>query len=89
MAINEFRVKSYDLIEKIPDEKMEFVFNVLYNFRHALEDSKRPTWSEIEAMSPDDVELSEEEKRQIENSHEFVTWEDAMNELNLPTQTES
>ncbi|GGN55550.1 hypothetical protein [Oceanobacillus indicireducens] len=49
----------------------------------------RPNWEEIMELEPDETPLSEEEKRQLKNNSEFVSWEEAMDELNLPTDTES
>ncbi len=45
----------------------------------------RPDWDEIDQMEPDDIPLSEEEEWQLKNNTEFVSWEDAMHELDLPT----
>ncbi|UNC93568.1 hypothetical protein [Candidatus Contubernalis alkaliaceticus] len=49
----------------------------------------RPDWDEIMNLEPDDIPLSEEEERQLMNNSEFVSWEDAMHEINLPTDIES
>jgi hypothetical protein len=38
---------------------------------------------------PEEIPLSEEEERQLRDNSEFVSWEDATGELNLPTDTKS
>jgi hypothetical protein len=55
-----------------------------YDFLRFLAVGPRPDWDEIMKMAPDDVPLSKEEEKQLQGSAEFVSWEDAMNELNLP-----
>ncbi len=40
-----------------------------------------PDWDEIMNLEPDDIPLSEEEERQLMNNSEFVSWEDAMHEI--------
>jgi hypothetical protein len=69
------------LIELLPDDANQSAYNYLkyLSIRH------RPDWDEIELMEPDSLPLSEEEERQLKNSTEFTSWEEAMRELNLPT----
>ena len=70
----------FKLVKILPEEAKQSA----YDFLKFLTDSpKRPDWNEIDLMEPDDIPLSEEEERQM-NSTEFVSWEDAMHELNLP-----
>jgi hypothetical protein len=45
----------------------------------------RADWDEIVQMEPDDIPLSEEEERQLKSNSGFVSWEEAMRELNLST----
>jgi hypothetical protein len=45
----------------------------------------RADWDEIARMEPDDIPLSEEEERQLKSNSGFVSWEEAMRELNLST----
>jgi hypothetical protein len=45
----------------------------------------RADWNEIAQMEPDDIPLSEEEERQLKSNSGFVSWEEAMRELNLST----
>lgn len=47
----------------------------------------RPDWDEITKLDPDDEPLSMEEQRQLNSESFFISWEEAMNELDLPTDT--
>jgi hypothetical protein len=73
------------LIELLPDEANQSAFDYL----KYLSTRHRPDWNEIELMEPDDVPLSEEEERQLKSNSEFMSWEEAMRELNLPTDIKS
>jgi hypothetical protein len=46
-------------------------------------------WDEIAKLEPDTVPLSEEEERQLNSGSGFMSWEEAMTELNLPTDIKS
>lgn len=46
-------------------------------------------WDDIAKLEPDKETLSEEEKKQLNSDAGFMSWEEAMNELNLPTDTKS
>jgi hypothetical protein len=46
-------------------------------------------WDEIAKLEPDAAPLSEEEERQLNSESGFMSWEEAMNELNLPTDIKS
>lgn len=46
-------------------------------------------WDDIVKLAPDTAPLSEEEARQLNSESGFMSWEEAMNELNLPTDTKS
>ena len=70
------------LVKILPEEAKQSAYDFL---RFLTTGHKRPDWDEINLMEPDDIPLSEEEKRQMNNNTEFVSWEDAMHELNLPT----
>lgn len=69
------------LIELLPEDASQSAYDYLkyLTIRH------RPDWDEISRMEPDDVPLSEEEERQLKSAAEFMSWEEAMSELNLPT----
>lgn len=49
----------------------------------------RPNWDEVMKLDPDEVPLSEEEKRQLKSNSEFVSWEEASLELDLPIDNNS
>ena len=72
----------FRLVNILPEETKQSAYDFLkfLTIRHS-----RPDWDEIDQMEPDDTPLSEEEKLQLKNNTEFVSWEDAMHELNLPT----
>ena len=72
----------FKLVNILPEETKQSAYDFLkfLTIRHT-----RPDWDEIDQMEPDDIPLSEEEKWQLKNKTEFVSWEDAMHELNLPT----
>jgi len=72
----------FRLVNILPEEKKQSAYDFLkfLTIRHS-----RPDWDEIQQMEPDDTPLSEEEKLQLKNNTEFVSWEDAMHELDLPT----
>jgi hypothetical protein len=80
MAISNDDLKR--LVELLPDEAKQSAYDYLeyLTLRH-----HRPDWDEIAQMEPDDLPLSDEEKRQLNSDVEDVTWDEAMRELNLPT----
>jgi len=79
MAINNDDILK--LVNILPEETKQSA----YDFLKFLTRHTRPDWDEIDQMEPDDIPLSEEEKSQLKNNTEFMSWEDAMHELNLPT----
>lgn len=44
----------------------------------------RLDWDSIEKLVPDENTLGEEEQRQLDSNDGFISWEEAMHELNLP-----
>ncbi|EHQ89586.1 hypothetical protein [Desulfosporosinus youngiae] len=70
------------LVKILPEEAKQSAYDYL---KYLTIGHRRPDWDEIDLMEPDDIPLSEEEERQMNNNTEFVSWEDAMHELNLPT----
>lgn len=79
MAISNDDLKR--LVEMLPEEAKQSAYDYLkyLSIRH------RPDWDEIAQMEPDDIPLSEEEEQQLRGNSEFMSWEEAMRELNLPT----
>ena len=73
------------LVNILPEETKQSA----YDFLRFLTRHTRPDWDEINQMEPDDTPLSEEEKLQLKNKTEFMSWEDAMHELNLPADIKS
>ncbi len=78
--------KLYDLVSKLPEEAKKSAYDYL---KYLTVSHTRPNWEQISKFEPDDTPLSEEEEHQLKNNSEFLSWEDAMNELNLPSDTES
>ena len=72
----------FKLVNILPEETKQSAYDFLkfLSIRYT-----RPDWDEIVQMKPDDIPLSEEEEWQLKNNTDFVSWEDAMHELNLPT----
>jgi len=79
MAINNDDI--FKLVNILPEETKQSA----YDFLKFLTRHTRPDWDEIDQMEPDDIPLSEAEELQLKNNTEFVSWEDAMHELDLPT----
>jgi len=75
----------FKLVDMLPEENKQSA----YDFLRFLTRHTRPDWDEINQMEPDNIPLSEEEKLQLKNKTEFMSWEDAMHELNLPTDIKS
>lgn len=81
MAINNDDILK--LVNILPEEAKRSAYDFLKFL--TIRDTQ-PDWDEIDQMEPDDIPLSKEEERQLKNNNtEFVSWEDAMHELNLPT----
>lgn len=72
------------LFEELPDDAKQsaYEFLLFLSTRHT-----RPDWPEIANMQPDDLPLSKEEERQLNSHSGYVSWEEAMNELHLPSDT--
>lgn len=71
----------FELVQILPEESKKSAYDFL---KFLTIRPKRPDWNDINQMEPDEIPLSEEEERQLRNNTEFVSWEDAMHELNLP-----
>lgn len=72
------------LFEQLPDTAQQSVFDYL---QYLSERQHRPDWDDIAKMNSDEMPLSEEEQRQLDSKSGFMSWEEAMNELDLPTDT--
>ena len=84
MAISNKKI--IELVEQLPESAKKSAYDYL---KFLTVSHSRPNWDEIMEMEPDDTPLSEEEERQLKETSEFISWEDAMNELNLPSDTKS
>lgn len=75
-----------EMVKNLPPSAKKSAYDYLkyLAISHAL-----PNWEEINDLNPEDIPFSEEETSQINNNSEFVSWEEAMNELNLPTDSKS
>jgi hypothetical protein len=84
MAIN--KEELLHIFEQLPEQAQQSALDFLLylSFRQ-----DRPDWDQIIKMKPDDEPLSDEEQRQLNSNNGFVSWEEAMNELGLPTDTKS
>ncbi|MCM3342027.1 hypothetical protein M3650_26225 [Paenibacillus sp. MER TA 81-3] len=72
------------LFEQLPEAAQQSAIDYLQFLvlRH-----QRPDWDEISELAPDDIPLNEDERRQLDSDSGFMSWEEAMNELDLPTDT--
>ncbi|MFD2681769.1 hypothetical protein [Bacillus seohaeanensis] len=84
MAIN--NEKLVEMVKKLPQSAKKSAYDYL---KFLTISHIRPDWDEISELTPDETPLSEEEERQLKHNSEFVSWEEAMNELNLPADTQS
>lgn len=84
MAINKEAVVR--LFEQLPETAQQSAFDYL---QFLSTQHSRLDWNDIAKLEPDDEPLSDEEKRQLDSQSGFISWEEAMHELDLPTDTKS
>jgi hypothetical protein len=82
MAINKEAI--IRLFEQLPETAQQSACDFL---QFLSTQHRRHDWNDIAQSEPDDEPLSDEEKRQLESQSGFMTWEEAMHELDLPTDT--
>jgi UDP-N-acetylglucosamine pyrophosphorylase len=84
MAVDKDRVLK--LFEQLPEIAQQSAYDYLQylSSKHSQLD-----WDSIENLEPDEITLSEEEQRQLNSNDGFMSWEEAMHELNLPTDSKS
>ncbi|MDC3425104.1 hypothetical protein NC797_11360 [Aquibacillus sp. 3ASR75-11] len=70
-----------EIVKKLPQSAKKSAYDYL---KFLTISHNRPNWDEIMDLEPDGTPLSEEEERQLKNNSEFMSWEEAMNELDLP-----
>jgi len=80
MAINKDEVLK--IFEQLPGTAQQSVYDYL---QYLSTKHNRLNWDEIARLDPDEVPLSEEERCQLNSNSGFMSWEEAMNELELPT----
>lgn len=74
------------LFEQLPETAQQSAYDYL---QYLSSKHYRPDWDSIEKLEPDEIPLSEEEQRQLNSTDGFLSWEEAMHELNLSTDTKS
>lgn len=84
MAINKEAV--IRLFEQLPETAQQSAFDFL---QFLSTQHRRNDWNDIAKLEPDGEPLSDEEKRQLESQSGFMSWEEAMRELDLPVDTKS
>ncbi|WP_407271663.1 hypothetical protein [Radiobacillus sp. PE A8.2] len=75
-----------EMVKQLPQSAKKSAYDYL---KYLTISHTRPNWDEIMDLEPDETPLSEEEESQLKNNSEFLSWEEALNELNLPTDTKS
>ncbi|MGD6968749.1 hypothetical protein FZC78_10660 [Rossellomorea vietnamensis] len=75
-----------EMVKQLPQSAKKSAYDYL---KYLTISHTRPNWNEIMDLEPDETPLSEEEESQLKNNSEFVSWEEALNELNLPTDSKS
>jgi hypothetical protein len=84
MAINKEAV--IRLFEQLPETAQQSALDYL---QFLSKQHSRLDWNDIAKLDPDDEPLSDEETKQLDSKLGFMSWEEAMNELDLPTDTKS
>lgn len=74
------------LFEQLPEIAQQSAYDYL---QYLSSKHDRLGWDSIEKLEPDEITLSEEEQRQLNSNAGFMSWEEAMHELNLPTDAKS
>ena len=82
MAIDKNKV--IQLFDQLPESAQQSVYDFI-QFLYVRQ--VQPDWDDIVKLEPDSIPLSEEEKRQLVGESDFMSWEEAMHELQLPTDT--
>lgn len=70
------------MVKKLPHSAKESAYDYLKYL--TISHTTRPNWNEIMDVEPDEIPLSAEEERQLNENSGFVSWEEVMNELDLP-----
>lgn len=70
------------LFERLNEEDQKTVIDFM-QYLIDRSDKKPSAWKAIEAEEPDNIPLNEEEKMQLESDDEYISWEQAKNELRI------
>jgi hypothetical protein len=84
MAIDKNKVMQ--IFDQLTESAQQSAFDFM---QYLSEKQNQLDWDDIAKLEPDAVPLSEEEERQLNSESGFMSWEEAMNELNLPTDIKS
>ena len=84
MAVDKNKV--LQIFEQLPESAQQSAFDFI---QYLSAKQKQLDWEDIAKLEPDANPLSEEEERQLNSESGFMSWEEAMNELNLPTDIKS
>jgi hypothetical protein len=82
MAVNMDEILK--IYEPLPEAAQQSAYDYL---RYLSTKHTQLDWDELAKLDPDEVPLSEEEHHQLNSDSGFMSWEEAMNELDLPTVT--
>lgn len=72
------------IFEQLPETAQQSALDYL---KFLSNQHNRPDWDDIAKLDPDDKPLSKEEERQLNSESGIMSWEEAMHELDLPTDT--
>ncbi|WP_044477227.1 bacterioferritin-associated ferredoxin [Paenibacillus antibioticophila] len=84
MAVDKHKV--LQIFEQLTESAQQSAFDYI---QYLSVRQSQLDWDDIVNLAPDTEPLSEEEVRQLNSESGFMSWEEAMNELNLPTDTKS
>lgn len=84
MAVDKNKV--LQIFDQLTESDQQSVFDFM---QYLSAKQNQLDWDDIAKLEPDAAPLSEEEERQLNSESGFMSWEEAMNELNLPTDIKS
>lgn len=84
MAVDKHKV--LQMFEQLTESAQQSAFDFIQYFSAK---QNQLDWDDIAKLEQDAEPLSKEEERQLHSESGFMSWEEAMNELNLPTDMKS
>ncbi|QCT01576.1 hypothetical protein E6C60_0855 [Paenibacillus algicola] len=84
MAVDKDKI--LQMFEQLTESSQQSAFDFM---QYLAEKQNQLDWDDLAGLEPDAASLSQEEERQLNSEAGFVSWEDAMDELNLPTDIKS